>query len=1020
MVSNKSLRNKKTLSNNKSKREKKSSPNIKVTEVVSNIGILKTSESSNDKNGIKGNTKKEEENSKVTVIKGKRQTPGCISFPKNIDYRILRRVAFQIDTLEGKEIVNYFDGELPDKALTSIKKGNKIKQYILGVVNKKSIQARKDCYTIGWDYVSAITHHIDLHMNIVDLGILQYKALESKSHTTNIEKDKSEFPFSQSFLTKLKEFDPSNNDGEVIESDDCLSDDDLDGDDDLYIDYNVHNESNFSQIYNEIRRAPDFSNTSMNNITPNESNEVKEEIIEGLRWNINAKLAPPAGLGCRPKTSIKHEYRNFFPTELDSLLAFLPVKFWVYHLNECNRYVDQVLEKKGKNSKLFYSMIWKPIKINELMIFYAILIQMACRPYPGKRYDECWDNKREWFTNCQKMNKTRFKQIRASLHWCDNPHSSTSKDTLYKVRPMINVLLGTIGKHLIVGESIALDETTVGLYHVYAKALIYFDKSKPRGKHHCQLYTVCENDNWAAINFHFCHKTYDVNGQVKKKQKKRDKLYVHKYDFTNDHMIDDEDPDEIPAMVKTVTSVCEPLRGTGVVVNMDNLYSSPEVFINLLKMGIFARGTIRCNRRYLPTFIRFTKSEAKSLPRGCFRVATNEEYNLSCYAWHDKNPVHVLSSADGTDCVSTKRKTKSVKVDFLCPSAIERYNHGMQGVDQFNKLLTLFSMANLKFNKYYKKIAMVLLDFALTNAFLHFRLANKKRLDKKYTRVTFMERLQEQMISMNWSDKVLQLNMVNKTHLTRDNDQDKHNDETDIFEKELQCGKHSILLKKKKEQTIPKMPIVQNICSPVGMQVPSKHELVSSSTDSEILRYIDKLPDNHRTCQICEFEGRGRKRKAVNMCSYHHIRACTSQNPDSRLMKNFIHFGNKFENFDVQSMDAWLCPDTYLTCWEKAHNFYIPNGLFHLETSNRLFDQKNIDIKIISKINWNSTLAKLRKKTLLNLHYTKDPGTIVTECLSDSRVSQDPNCESPLKPDTVTSLSTMTDIFSHPVDVPRL
>ena len=43
-----------------------------------------------------------------------------------------------------------------------------------------------------------------------------------------------------------------------------------------------------------------------------------------------------------------------------------------------------------------------------------------------------------------------------------------------------------------------------------------------------------------------------------------------------------------------------------------------------------------------------------------------------------------------------------------------------------------------------------------------------------------MERLQEQMISTNWSDKVLQLNMVNKTHLTRDNDQGIIEDETDI------------------------------------------------------------------------------------------------------------------------------------------------------------------------------------------------------------------------------------------------
>ena len=76
---------------------------------------------------------------------------------------------------------------------------------------------------------------------------------------------------------------------------------------------------------------------------------------------------------------------------------------------------------------------------------------------------------------------------------------------------------------------------------------------------------------------------------------------------------------------------------------------------------------------------------------------------------------------------STQRRSKSKKIEVLCPSAIKKYNQGMQGVDQFNKLLTLFSLANLKFDKYYKKIAMVLLDFAITNAYLHFKIANEKK-----------------------------------------------------------------------------------------------------------------------------------------------------------------------------------------------------------------------------------------------------------------------------------------------------
>ena len=54
---------------------------------------------------------------------------------------------------------------------------------------------------------------------------------------------------------------------------------------------------------------------------------------------------------------------------------------------------------------------------------------MVRQPYPGKRYEECWNHTDGWFTNCKHMTKTRFKQIRASLHWCDNPHSTSRTDS---------------------------------------------------------------------------------------------------------------------------------------------------------------------------------------------------------------------------------------------------------------------------------------------------------------------------------------------------------------------------------------------------------------------------------------------------------------------------------------------------------------------------------------------------------------------------------------------------------------
>jgi hypothetical protein len=266
-------------------------------------------------------------------------------------------------------------------------------------------------------------------------------------------------------------------------------------------------------------------------------------------------------------------------------------------------------------------------------------------------------------------------------------------------------------------------------------------------------------------------------------------------------------------MTKLVTSLCKCLTNTGIVVNMDNLYSSPELFIKLREMGIYARGTFRKNRKYLPKFIQFTDNEVKKIGRGSYRLATNSKYNLSCYAWNDKNPVHVLSSADGTEVETTKRRIKSSKVDVLCPSAIQRYNQGMQGVDQFNKLLTLYSLASLKFDKYYKKIAMVLLDFALTNAYLQYKIANEDTMDKKYRRVTFMERLQDQMIETDWAEKVRTYDMnVSDDDLSVNADTNENSNERNFQE----LMNMDVIPKPVQEK--PPMANIQFKCNPVAIK----------------------------------------------------------------------------------------------------------------------------------------------------------------------------------------------------------
>ena len=107
----------------------------------------------------------------------------------------------------------------------------------------------------------------------------------------------------------------------------------------------------------------------------------------------------------------------------------------------------------------------------------------------------------------------------------------------------------------------------------------------------------------------------------------------------------------------------------------------------------------------------------------CMLSPNNNKYNMSMHCWHDNNPVHVLSTADSTAIEEVSRKQGSNKIIEQCPSTIKNYNKNMQAVDQFNKLMSLFSLSEAHtFTKYYKKIAMVLMDFVFVNSYLHHKI----------------------------------------------------------------------------------------------------------------------------------------------------------------------------------------------------------------------------------------------------------------------------------------------------------
>ena len=87
------------------------------------------------------------------------------------------------------------------------------------------------------------------------------------------------------------------------------------------------------------------------------------------------------------ETYLKRDYAKSFRSEIEFFLAFLPINFWMWHLKVKKFYIENHRKESltGKNQS-FHKI--KDIHIQELMTFYAILMQMAMKTNPGSRYME--------------------------------------------------------------------------------------------------------------------------------------------------------------------------------------------------------------------------------------------------------------------------------------------------------------------------------------------------------------------------------------------------------------------------------------------------------------------------------------------------------------------------------------------------------------------------------------------------------------------------------------------------------
>ncbi|KAM9322166.1 piggyBac transposable element-derived protein 4-like [Pholidichthys leucotaenia] len=190
------------------------------------------------------------------------------------------------------------------------------------------------------------------------------------------------------------------------------------------------------------------------------------------------------------------------------------------------------------------------------------------------------------------------------------------------------------------------------------------------------------------------------------------------------------------------------LLGTGYKLFVDNFYTSPALFRDLLQKKIWGCGTIHAKG------VDFPKTKENSLvpksPQGSIRWIRKD--SLLFVQWRDTRDVSMCSTLHTAHSGETvSRRVKSVHGKWAVktipvPPCVKDYNRCMGGVDLSDALIEYYKVLH-KSQKWYKGFFYHFMDIAIVNAYiLHKTLAagnGEKPLSQKAFRETLAKQLAE-------------------------------------------------------------------------------------------------------------------------------------------------------------------------------------------------------------------------------------------------------------------------------------
>ncbi|KAK2562670.1 PiggyBac transposable element-derived protein 4 [Acropora cervicornis] len=463
-----------------------------------------------------------------------------------------------------------------------------------------------------------------------------------------------------------------------------ISGDEFDENDEAYVGESESSDHDSSRSSEEEPEDNDPDGSESDNATagPPPKRQRNRRAAVPLRQWVRANLLPPQSIPFTGQPGIQVNTDGF--EAIDYFELFINDDIINYLVTETNTFAEQFIRDNNLKRKSRVHA-WQPTDPKEMKHFLGLTFLMGIIQKPNIQM--YWSNDPLYSTPIfkQVMNRDRYLLILKFLHFNNNDNTpgrtEPNPDKLFKIRPLVDHLFEKFQEIYTPSKNVCIDESLL-----LWKGRLHFKQYIPlkRSRFRIKLFMLCEDGGY-TYRFRVC------TG--------KDTLVEGNRNLTISE--------------KIVEDLMLPLLHKGYHLYIDNWYTSITLLQYLRDNDTLACGTIRKNRKGFPDAV----SKAKLRQWG-ESIAYRSDALLAL-KFKDTREVYILTTIHD-ERMQNVRNRRNPANPIQKPKCIVDYNHHMGGVDRTDPLLEPFKVAR-KSMKWYKKLAMHLIQLSLLNSFLLYK-----------------------------------------------------------------------------------------------------------------------------------------------------------------------------------------------------------------------------------------------------------------------------------------------------------